>query len=280
MQRSAGLARAFFCAFSIFILSAYSPSSFAQERPSQAFAQIGPSLQNFHYKETDTQGAVLDREDGLLPGVEGGIGIHNDGYTLLLTGSLHRGTVTYDGQTQYRTPLTTDTEERIVDVSALIKFHTGRSKDSLRVIEGLGFREWRRDIQSTGPVLGLYEIYRWRYLMLGVEADVFHSGPWKASFDVRLTRPVHPTIEIEAPGYDPFTLELGAHYGMNLRFPVEYRFAARQSIVITPYWQTWKLGHSNHKRLYANGVPTPYTAQEPDSETVIFGVSAAIRFMP
>jgi hypothetical protein len=91
---------------------------------------------------------------------------------------------------------------------------------------------------------------------------------------------VHPTIEIEAPGYDPFTLELGAHYGMNLRFPVEYRFAARQSIVITPYWQTWKLGHSNHKRLYANGVPTPYTAQEPDSETVIFGVSAAIRFMP
>jgi hypothetical protein len=237
-------------------------------------------LQNFHYKETDAQGAVLDREDGLLAGVEGSIGIHDDGYTLLLSGSLHRGTITYNGQTQGGTPLTTDTEERIADVSALIKFHTGRSKDSLRVIEGLGYREWRRDIQSTGPVLGLYEIYRWRYLMLGVEADVFHNGPWKASFDVRLTRPVHPTIEIEAPGFDPLTLKLGARYGVIFRFPVEYRFASRQAIVITPYWQTWFLERSNSKRLYSNGNPTGLIATEPDSETIILGITASLRFTP
>jgi hypothetical protein len=237
-------------------------------------------LQNFHYKETDAQGALLDLEDGLLPGVEGGIGVHNDGYTLLLSGSLHGGTITYDGQTQSGTPLTTDTEERIVDVSALIKFHTGRSKDSLRVIEGLGYREWRRDIQPTNISSRLYEVYRWRYLMLGMEADVFHNGQWKASFDLRLTRPVHPTIEIDASIYDPLTLELGARYGMNFRFPIEYRFASRQAIVITPYWQTWFLERSNSKRLYSNGNPTGLIATEPDSETVILGITASLRFTP
>ena len=35
--------------------------------------QVSLGLQDFSYKEFDDEGAVLDREDGLLPGVEGSL---------------------------------------------------------------------------------------------------------------------------------------------------------------------------------------------------------------
>lgn len=280
LQRSAGFARAFFCALSLFVLSAFSPSPFAQERQSQAFAQIGLALQNFHYKETDEQNTVLDREDGLLPGVEISFGNHIDRNTILLTGSQHDGTIAYDGHTGTGRPHVTDTEERIVDVALLIKRSMEPSADSPRVTGGLGYREWRRDILATEFVSGLFEIYRWPYLMLGVEADAFQNGPWKVGLDWRLTRPVHPTIEVALPGYDPLTLELGANVDVNICFPIEYRFTARQAIVVVPYWQRWTLERSRYKRLYSNGIPTPDSAQEPDSEMTIFGISATLRFSP
>jgi len=254
-------------------------NSYAQEGQT-GFVQAGISSQNFHYKETDAQGAMLDREDGLLPGVEIAARIRNGRYTSLITASLHGGTITYDGQTQGGSSLTTDTQERIADVAVSIMRTIDPSSTSPRLSAGFGYREWRRDIQPTNFTSGLYETYRWPYWMLGVNADFLQNGHWKAGLDWRLMRPIYPTIEIEADGFDPLTLDLGARLSVYVGFPVEYRFRSKQSIVIRPYWQTWFLERSNSKRLYSNGNPTGLIATEPDSETVILGITASLRFTP
>lgn len=260
------------------VLSAITATTHAQLDQPETFAQVGPSLLSFHYKETAARNAVLDREDGLLPGIEISSGIRTDLFAALIAASFHGGTITYDGKTQTGSPLTTDTRESIADVAISITRAIGPSDYSPQLVAGFGYREWRRDIQSTNSTVGLFEVYRWTYWMLGVEADVLRNDSWNAGIDWRLMRPVHPTIEVEVPGFDPLTLELGSGYSMAIGLPIEYRLGAGRSIVVRPYWQSWYLERSDFKRLYAGGSPTGFSAQEPDSETMVFGVSTLLNF--
>lgn len=255
-----------------------SPNSFAQADPSSYFVHAGLSVQSFRYQETDAHNNVLDREAGLLPGLVIEAGKHLDRYSGLISASLHKGTIPYDGQTQGGSPLMTETRERIVDVAALIKTGIGPYTDFPWLSAGFGYREWRRDIQPTNSAAGLFETYRWPYWMIGLTGDVFQKGLWKAGLDWRLMRPIHPTIELDANDFDPLTLSLGSTYSFNVGFPIEYRAGTKQTVVIRPYWQSWHLRQGNSKRLYSNGIPTDYSAHEPDSETRILGITATLRF--
>jgi hypothetical protein len=256
------------------------PNNHAQASQTGYFAQTGLSLQSFHYQESNERNTVLDHEDGLLPGLELLLGKRWDRYTGIMTASILTGTISYDGQTQGGSALLTKTEEHIRNAAVMLKRKTGREEESVQISAGLGYRQWRRDIRPTTTTPRLLEIYHWTYWMLGIGTDVLQTNSWKFSLDWRLLRPIQPAMELHAKGFDPITLDLGSNYSLYLSFPIEFRMGHGKTAFITPSWQSWYLTRSKSERLSANGTPSIYTAQEPDSETHMFGVSITLRLSP
>jgi hypothetical protein len=261
-------------------LAGISCNGYAQSQQSGYFARAGLSLQSFHYQETNDRNEVLDREDGLLPGLELQLGKRWDRYTGIIAASILNGAIDYEGQTQRGSALLTNTDEYVRDVAVLLKRKTGRGADSVQISAGLGHRQWRRDIRPTHTTSRLLEIYRWSYGILGIGTEILQNDTWTLSLDWRLLRPIQPAIEIHAKGFDPLTLDLGSNYSVHLSFPLEFCIGHGQTIVVIPSWQSWYLKRSKSARLYANGIPSIYSAQEPDSETHIFGISVSLRLAP
>jgi len=243
--------------------------------------KVGISLQDFSYTEFDDQNIVLNREDGLLPGITLEAGIHWNSFSGILRGEIFNGLVDYDGQTQSGIPLKSKTNEKITRVEATLHYTVKSfSHYNMSILAGIGYREWRRDINSTRLTPSLLEIYRWKYWTLGTSVTFFQKRRRSAGVDIRLLRPIKPTLDVKFPSFDEITLDLGINDSARVEF--FYHFVSRndQQWTISPYWEYWYMGRSPNKGLTNNGVATVNVAWEPRSDTKILGVLLSVRFEP
>ena len=243
--------------------------------------KVGISLQDFSYTEFDDQNIVLNRDDGLLPGITLEAGIHWNSFSGILRGEIFNGLVDYDGQTQSGIPLKSKTNEKITRVEATLHYNVKSfSHYNMSILAGIGYREWRRDINSTRLTPSLLEIYRWKYWTLGTSVTFFQKRRRSAGVDIRLLRPIKPTLDVKFPSFDEITLDLGINDSARVEF--FYHFVSRndQQWTISPYWEYWYMGRSPNKGLTNNGVATVNVAWEPRSDTKILGVLLSVRFEP
>lgn len=233
-----------------------------------AYLQVGAGAQDFSYKEFDDSDVLLDREDGYLPGVMLEFGEYWQAGSGAFRVEMFGGNVDYDGQTQTGIPLKTKTYERIRTVEALFRFDIKSfSKNKAQLIVGLGHREWRRDILATNITRNLFEVYRWKYLILGGAGTLWQNGKWSGGINVHWLRPINPTMSVNISGFDNVTLDLGSRNGVRIDFPFQFLTATHRQWAFAPYWETWRLGRSD-KRL---------TISEPRSETNIVGMTISLR---
>jgi len=246
--------------------------------------QADLSLMDFDYREY-ADGRLLDRESGGIPGVVFALTGEMGRWALGGRFSWHAGAVMYDGQTNTGIPISTHTEESILDTSVRIARGIGPVDDpALTLYGGFGYRYWGRDIRPTytgsgQPVDGLYEIYRWKYFFFGGKTAIYRTGNSRWSLDAQVLRPYRPTIEVDQQGrYDTVILDLGENTGWRVALPWEYRVSARTHWVIEPYMEAWDIGPSSSAPLTQNGVPVDnITLYEPRSTTRNFGIAMGLR---
>jgi hypothetical protein len=252
--------------------------TFASE-PENIYFEIGAGLARFDYREFDTQDDELLKETGLLPGVSFELGKNAPGFSPVFLFHFAANTVDYDGRTQGGSPLSTDTRERISDFTLLLRAKTEPVSGVVPGISlGMGYREWRRDIQPTPITARLFETYRWKYLQAGLFLHWRSNARWRLAVDASVLRPLDPSIEAYVAGYDAITLDLNAEDSYRVSLPIHYRVSEKTTWVFEPYWQSWNLGRSEPGRLRINGVPTSSLVTEPDSETNVWGVTLRARF--
>jgi hypothetical protein len=241
------------------------------------------SVVDFQYKEFGDDGALLDREDGLLPGVVFGLSRPIGKWVFAVEAAIFDGEIDYEGHTTGGEPITTSSGARIVDLQARAEWWRWKiSGWQVAPYGALGYYGWDRDIQPTTtssgtPVGGVTEYYEWGYAALGAKASI--GGPdsrWTA--DVRWWRTLDPRLSIDFHGlYDNKVLDLGERPGLRLGLAWQRRFDTHSQVSLEAYHDAWELGRSRDEVLRQGGVPVGIV-YEPRSETRHFGVRAGFLY--
>lgn len=257
----------------------------AEDYRSQYELLLGFSLLDMNYKEFDDTNFLLDREDGILPGIISEIKFSGQDIDSYLYGSYHTSTIDYDGQTQGGTPVQTDTETEIVDIQYRL---SDKPTKQHQLYGGIGYRYWRRDIQSIGNVSGILEHYKWFYGMLGLKSRLLKDYNSELSFDVRITHMLKANMDIDFKGFsatgfaslDDKTVDLGKKTNFRISIPWRIKIENSYTWLIEPYFEQWDIGKSNVVNLTESGtlVVLPECGGicgvlEPRSETRNFGVN-------
>ena len=244
---------------------------------------IGMSLLRFDYAEY-LDGQFLDGETGLLPGIYASYTLDiSDKSYLSLVGSYYFGQLDYNGETQGSgIPIESTSDADIFDTNFVYgRWLDSGTKSAFRygIHGGLGYRYWRRNINSTltpagSPVAGVREFYDWLYFIAGISGHFARVNDMSIEFNFRATRMVHAEIEIDYLGFqnwDNNSLDLGERWGLYLGVPIKFK-AGNHNMTIEPYYQQWDIGESNIEPITSGGVPTGSGVFEPRSETKNFGV--------
>lgn len=235
-------------------------------------------LTNFDFTEfNDSQKPVVTERGWIYGGeVEGRKSF--DRLYVQMNASLHQGTVTYDGKTQFsEASHTTDTVETLADYS----FSIGRSYESWRrydyafIYGGLGIHQWVRDIKTRDSIAGLYEVYRWMYAHVGARGHLFRVGPVHVFGEMSLLRTMFPEMTLNSRGlYDNVNIPLGEHFGAKFVIPIRIQFGRRVQMNIEPFFETWDLGRSKHVAFTTtDNIAVGSGVHEPRSESRFYGVN-------
>jgi hypothetical protein len=251
--------------------------------------KLGISALDFGYKEFDDRGALLDREDGAVPGIVAGLTRELDSTAIGGDLSYHSGDVAYDGQTNLGAPHKTRTDEKFVDA----RLHVGHwlpTQNGLRskLYGGIGYHRWKRDIRATSTVSGISETYDWWYGFLGI------NGSWRASprssfgADLKLTHTIDPKITVDfadsfvgqasngsGTGLDDVRLDLGGKFGFILSLAWRYDLSRGRGLLVEPYYERWDLGRSETVPLTQGGIVVGRVF-EPKSETRNLGLNLSL----
>lgn len=234
----------------------------------------------FDYAEYGDNGGLLDYEYGVLPGVTADISRTQQGWFVAGKMSYYAGDVLYDGQTQTRVPVTTDTNENIQDLFLQVG-HQHRSIDHFgyALYAGVGLHRWDRDIRSTQTVSGLTEFYHWEYAALGAKVISRETNRATWALNLRWQHVLHPLLDINFRGtYDSLQLALGDRDGIYFSVPWTKRLNERWQFIIEPYYERWVLGRSANQALTSQGTVVG-TVFEPRSVTNNRGVIASVGRM-
>lgn len=244
---------------------------------------LTPALRDFAYKEFDAGGELLDREDGVVPGVILGVSREWRDLHLVVDFSHYGGDVDYDGQTQSGIPITTQTNAQFSSISFRAERRerttTGRAYGTY---VGLGYTRWVRDIESTRTaggtfVQGLLETYTWWTAEVGARVALYQAGSATWQLDARFLYTLYPSVEVDSHGlFDRVTLEPEGRPGFRVALPWEYGAKGQATRFIAEPWiEYFEFGESDPETITTGGVPVG-TALEPRSETRNLGVSVGI----
>lgn len=239
-------------------------------------AGVAFSTAQFHYEEF-VNGATLDREYGLLPGLAAEV-VYTRGRWFGRWGlHYHGGTVNYDGQTQGGVPVDTDTGTEILDTELSGGYRWLRLGHwSASVYGGLGYRHWDRDIHSSPAAYGVFETYQWGYGLLGMSVARRFGTRDRLILDARATRTIGARVAVDFGGvFDPVTLEPADRFAGRLSLRLVHRVTRLWSLQVGPYVEWWRLGESPGRPLVQGGSPIS-TVFEPRSDTRLVGFELGV----
>ncbi len=239
------------------------------------------SILNFDYTEFDKSNAIFNREYGILPGVKTGIKRTKGAVQVQAQLAYHGNNVRYEGQTQRGNPARSRTDEKITELSLLLKgFITESNLTSSALYGGLGYRHWRRDIKSTRTASGLLEYYMWPYWILGTTVSYHFQPKTQLQFDVRITQPINPSMRVhfKKNNLDSRELELNARLGGRIGLSLSQTLTKQLAIAVEPYYQSWNLERSAPVPLKSNGMMIGGSITQPRSETRNSGLDFTIIY--
>lgn len=241
--------------------------------------ELGISSKQFDYREFDTSGTLLDKEDGILPGVKLAARLFSGAYFIGLGLDYSHGQADYQAHLA-GTRLSTTTDETITDLS----LSAGRrwvfnNQFSLTSALSYGERLWRRDIHSTAAASGLLEDYHWPYM--GVSFEGCYAIDNKQTLALTLgwqqTQHADMRVEFKSGQFDDTTLDLpnGDGYQVGLRW--NYQWRSQLVLSLSPVYRTWDMPRSDAVLLFNQGNQTGSRATEPASETQVIEVIFSLK---
>ncbi len=253
--------------------------------PLQQEVDLGGELRWMDYREFDTDGRLLDKETGPLPGLAARWQLAGGRWFLAAEGEWHPGIVEYDGQTQTGIPVRTDTRTFLFD-GRLLGGHAFGNANRFRLSGGLGYHYWYRDILNStatdgSPVAGLLEEYQWAYLLVGADLRLWHADRHELRLEGRYRRMLFGTMRVDFKGYqgyDDTDVVLATEDGLQLALRWRWELPSGRAIVFEPYYATWNLGRSNLAAVTRNGTATGDLILEPRSETRNMGLRVSYRW--
>ena len=253
--------------------------------PLQQEFDLGGELLWFDYREFDTDGSLLDKETGPLPGLAARWQLAGARWFLAAEGEWVPGLVEYDGQTQNGIPVRTDTRTFLFD-ARLLGGRAFGDGNRFRLFGGLGYHDWYRDIQpgtavDGSPVAGLLEVYQWAYLLAGGELRIWHSGRHEVHLEGRYRQMLFGTMAVDFKGYqgyDDADVVLATEDGLRLALRWRWELGPGQALVFEPHYATWNLGRSNLAAVIRNGASTGILILEPRSQTRKVGMQVSYRW--
>ncbi len=239
-------------------------------------AQLG--LHTFQYREFDTDGSILDREDGNLRGFRFGLEVTGEQNRLLLDIESHGGEVDYEGHlqdliTSELTPFNTTTEERINLYRLTLARHIGRNS-ALRL--GLGKRVWERQIAGSveAEVASVNETYQWSYVSPGFSYAWQSPTQLRIEFRADVMRAVSDSLYVDVEGWPNFTLDLGRIWGWRLETGLRTRPSpSGLAFQLDVYREYWDIARGPIKEVSGLGA-----FLEPASLTAINGLRLGVVF--
>lgn len=235
--------------------------------------EIGISLMRFDYQEVDDGGRVLDKEQGGIPGLSMKVAQRLSAWEWESAASYHRGQVQYTGQTNFGNPYSTQTDEKIGDLSLRLgRWFDGRFP--VMPYAGIGYRRWDRNILPAS-LNGLFESYRWEYIWLGSKFVALQRESSQIVLDIGALKPLNPEVRIDFRGTYSETPTVYPESKIGLRMMLTSSMALSKStrITIEPYYEYWKLGRSP---TVTTGTLTVY---EPTSTTGNMGINVRFGWM-
>ncbi len=240
----------------------------AETDPSAARLWVGTTLLDFDYEEFDDRGDSLDREQGLLPGANGGFTYRTPDWRL-------DGTLRWlSGDADYTSPSAeTTTDEEILDLSLFLGLPLlSSASESLHLIAGGGYHSWWRNIRSTAFANGIDETYRWPYLLLGLHGEHRLDARTDLTAAFQLQRTLNPELSVHfLRDFDDVDLDLKEKTGFRISFGLTRALGDDIALQLSPWFEYWKLGRSDDQSLTMDGVPVG-TVFEPRSETHNIGI--------
>ena len=228
----------------------------------QTDLQVSAGVMDFSYKEFNSNGAVLDKEDAYLPGIAAELGHRSGPWRISANGSFFSGSADYGGQTQAGVPANTNTDEQIWSAGARVERRIQMSAASLSPYLGFAYHEWRRDIKSGRtvngtPAIGLLDVYSWKTAELGALLWFgAGSGGLEGGIDARVFTTVEPELQVRLPGASRDTLlELGERTGGRVALLGTYPLGDRLRLRLEAFYEQWSFGQSPVR----NGIFEPHS---------------------
>lgn len=246
------------------------------------FVELGSSTTLFDFTEFNEDGTRSVGERGAIYGGKADFGRNFETVYLGGNASLMRGDVKYDGLTQSGKPHITNTTEIISDFSLRVgkTLGTWRSDWQALLYVDLGYAQWVRDIKTTSNgVVGLFEIYEWKYLNFGARGYLARTAKFSSMMELNISRTVQPRMLVDYKGrFADSALSLGASYGMRMTLPNYYALNKNYLLMFEPYVMVRDLGRSPHIVLTDTDGFTAGAVHEPRSATKLYGATLGLRF--
>lgn len=208
--------------------------------------------------ETDQGGRDMVQEHGWLPGVALRADYAMHDWRIGVAGEVYCHRITYDGQMQSGVPFASDTDTTQTRVGIeMSKQITGAA----RLIGGIEWDHWQREILGHGNVLGLNERYAsWR-LLAGGEMRVVQASWVQVHARALIVRaaPERLRVRFENRLYDDAHLTTQSATGMRLAFGVQP--TAWPNLAITTEWDWLRVGRSGDAVLFKGGAPAGFVTQ-------------------
>lgn len=268
----------FYVALLCWLLSAAS-AAWATEH--SVSASLAAGFTHVDYRELDDDNNVLDRETGILPGVELGLSYHHRRFFIDAQLSAFAETITYDGQTQMGAPHITQSDTHFYALST----QTGvwlNSHKSLAVHLHLAAQQWDRDIYPTNTVQGLFERYRWLEAGLGARWQwrQQQTNQWGQETQLTLFATTQHNLlvklsQLQGSMHD-ITLHPKTSFGFRVKHDFQWALSNQRQLFIQPQLAAWHFGKSDTGTVY-NGSQRVYI-HEPRSVTWRIGLMAGVRW--
>lgn len=234
----------------------------------------GAGLRQVRMTETDRNGRQLVQEKGWLPGLELRATHVSGDWRFGMSGEAYSGDIDYDGRLQNGRPFTTDTATTLFRIDLDL---ARQITEATRIIGGIEWDGWLRDIEGCGAVAGLNErTTSWR-LLAGGATRVLQSE-WMnlhASALLVIATPETLRVRFQNRIFDDAHLTTKSATGLRLAF--ELQPAAAPAVTVATDFDWLRIARSDNFPLRRGGVLVGTVAQ-PEHTRKAFGIRINYRF--
>lgn len=255
----------------IFILILNISLVFAEEVPAET--EVYANAGSFIWKEFSDDGSERLKESGIISGI--GVSTKVQAHKKLfmkLRGELFTGSMDYSGKTMGGTPVDSNTDyigfKAEGDLGLKI---ISAKRGSLEPFAGMGFRSWKRDLQSTSYAIGYDEHWDIFYARLGISAEIKNSS-WKAFTEVGAKFPIRNKEKV---GVDLFDDTVALKPGKKVSAFAEIG-AGYKRLQGAVFYEGLRFSKSGTVEAKMGG--TPLLVEQPKSRSDTIGLRLGILF--